>query len=44
MGDDGELIHIPKAGAYEENLKMVSKVVKDDPALVAQVVRSWLNE
>jgi len=44
MGDDGELIHIPKAGAYEENLKMVSKVVQDDPALVAQVVRSWLNE
>ena len=44
MGDDGELIHIPTAGAYEENLKMVSKVVQDDPALVAQVVKSWLNE
>ena len=44
MGDDGELIHIPTAGAYEENLKMVSKVVQDDPALVAQVVRSWLSE
>lgn len=44
MGDDGELIHIPQAGAYEENLKMVSKVVQDDPALVAQVVRSWLAD
>ena len=44
MGEDGELIHIPTAGAYEENLKMVSKVVQDDPQLVAQVIKSWVNE
>ncbi len=44
MGDDGELIHIPTPGAYEENLQMVSKVVQDDPALVAQIVKNWLSE
>ena len=41
--EDG-LIHIPTPGAYEENIKMVNKLVADDPALVAQVVKNWIND
>lgn len=43
-GSEGStLIHMPTPGAYEENIKMVTKVVNDDPALVAQVVKAWIS-
>ncbi|QEP43200.1 flagellar basal body M-ring protein FliF [Ectothiorhodospiraceae bacterium BW-2] len=43
LGLDG-LIELPTPGAYEENLQMVAHVTKNDPALVAQVVRKWIGE
>ncbi len=42
-GSDG-LIQLPTPGAYEENIQMVTEVVRSDPALVAQVIRKWINE
>jgi flagellar M-ring protein FliF len=38
------LIKLPGPGAYEDNIEMVQQVVKDDPKLVAQVVRNWISE
>lgn len=37
-------IKLPGPGAYEDNIEMVQQVVKDDPKLVAQVVRNWISE
>lgn len=41
-GDKEGLIKLPSPGAYEDNISMVQQVVKDDPKLVAQVVRNWI--
>ncbi len=43
-GDKEGLIKLPGHGAYEDNIEMVQQVVKDDPKLVAQVVRNWIAE
>ncbi|MDH5785965.1 MAG: flagellar basal-body MS-ring/collar protein FliF [Chromatiales bacterium] len=44
-GDKREgIIKLPGPGAYEDNIEMVKQVVKDDPKLVAQVVRNWIAE
>ncbi len=37
-------IELPPPGAYEDNIKMVQDVVKEDPKLVAQVVRNWIAQ
>ncbi len=43
IGAGGEgTISLPKPGAYEDNIELVRGVVKDDPKLVAQVVRTWV--
>lgn len=41
-GNPGERIKLPSPGAYEDNISMVQQVVKEDPKLVAQVVRNWI--
>ena len=38
------LVKLPTPGAYEENIEMVRDVVKQDPKLVAQVMRNWISE
>ncbi len=43
-GSSGERIKLPSPGAYEDNIGMVQQVVKEDPKLVAQVVRNWIAE
>ena len=43
-GDHTAVIKLPGRGAYEDNIDMVKTVVKDDPKLVAQVVRNWIAE
>ncbi|MCW8919380.1 MAG: flagellar basal-body MS-ring/collar protein FliF [Gammaproteobacteria bacterium] len=43
-GAKSGLIKLPGPGAYEDNIDMVKQVVKDDPKLVAQVVRNWISE
>ena len=43
-GDREGVIKLPGPGAYEDNIDMVQQVVKDDPKLVAQVVRNWISE
>lgn len=43
-GEKEGLIKLPGPGAYEDNIEMVQQVVKDDPKLVAQVVRNWIAE
>jgi flagellar M-ring protein FliF len=43
-GEKEGVIKIPGPGAYEDNIEMVQQVVKDDPKLVAQVVRNWISE
>lgn len=39
-----DLVKLPEPGAYEGNVKMVQKAAKDDPKLVAQVVKNWVTE
>lgn len=43
-GDKEGVIKLAGPGAYEDNIEMVQQVVKDDPKLVAQVVRNWISE
>ncbi len=43
-GEHEGVIKLPGPGAYEDNIDMVQQVVKDDPKLVAQVVRNWISE
>ncbi len=43
-GEHEGAIKLPGPGAYEDNIAMVQGVVKDDPKLVAQVVRNWISE
>jgi flagellar M-ring protein FliF len=43
-GEKEGLIKLPGHGAYEDNIEMVQQVVKEDPKLVAQVVRNWIAE
>ena len=38
------LVKLPGPGAYEQNIEMVRNVVKEDPKLVAQVMRNWISE
>ena len=38
------IVKLPGPGAYEENIEMVREVVKEDPKLVAQVMRNWISE
>jgi flagellar M-ring protein FliF len=35
-------VKLPAPGAYEANLETVRRVVKDDPKLVASVIKSWI--
>ncbi len=37
-----DAVKLPAPGAYEQNIDMVKKVVKEDPKLVAQVVKTWV--
>lgn len=39
----GPTIKLPGPGAYEENLNLVRTVTRDDPKLVANVVRTWVS-
>ena len=39
----GEEPRLPKPGGYESSLNMVQEVVQQDPKLVAQVIKSWVN-
>ncbi len=43
-GPSENAVELPRPGAYEENIKLVQDVVKDDPKLVAQVVRNWIAQ
>jgi len=38
------VVKLAGPGAYEQNIEMVREVVKDDPKLVAQVMRNWISE
>lgn len=42
-GPDG-VVKLAGPGAYEQNIEMVRDVVKEDPKLVAQVMRNWISE
>ncbi len=49
LGHDGKndrdaVVKLPGPGAYEENIDMVRDVVKQDPKLVAQVMRNWISD
>ncbi len=39
----GEEPRLPKPGGYESSLNMAQDVVQQDPKLVAQVIKSWVN-
>ncbi len=40
--DHGQSVKLPGPGAYEENIKLVRGVTREDPKLVANVVRTWV--
>lgn len=37
-------IKLPGPDSFQENIKLIQKVVREDPKLVAQVVKTWLAE
>ncbi|SEQ18357.1 flagellar M-ring protein FliF [Ectothiorhodospira magna] len=44
--DAGDPLHLPgkKPATYEENLQRVRELIKEDPKLVAQVVKNWVAD
>jgi len=38
------MVKLPGPDAYEANIKLLQDVVRDDPKLVAQVIRTWLQD
>jgi flagellar M-ring protein FliF len=45
LGSDASegVVKLRGPGAYEQNIDMVRNVVKEDPKLVAQVMRNWIS-
>lgn len=45
LGSDSSegVVKLRGPGAYEQNIDMVRNVVKEDPKLVAQVMRNWIS-
>ncbi|MBF0220531.1 MAG: flagellar M-ring protein FliF, partial [Gammaproteobacteria bacterium] len=39
----GMLVKMPGEGTYKENIRMVTKVIKEDPDLATQVIKSWID-
>ncbi len=41
--DKGQAVKLPGPGAYEDNIALVRDVTREDPKLVANVVKTWVD-
>ena len=44
LGSDGEPIHLPGGGRYENIMDAARQLVDEDPKRVAQLVKTWMGE
>ncbi len=44
LGADGEPVHLPGGGKYENIMDAARQLVEEDPKRVAQLVKTWVNE
>lgn len=44
LGSDGEPVHLPGGGRYENIMDAARNLVDEDPKRVAQLVKTWMHE